>query len=70
MFSGSVWARAAELIRHTDAGWADVDLAKFEDMLRDIYLPQVIVGAPGYNGNWELSKYNLTTLLDISLANF
>ncbi|CAG9955568.1 unnamed protein product [Clonostachys rosea f. rosea IK726] len=35
-------------------GWADVDLAKFEDMLRDIYLPQVIVGAPGYNGNWEL----------------
>ncbi|KAL2689145.1 hypothetical protein Neosp_003197 [[Neocosmospora] mangrovei] len=24
-------------------------------MLRDVYLPEVIVGAPkGYNGNWDL----------------
>ncbi|CAH0046864.1 unnamed protein product [Clonostachys solani] len=66
-FAGSVWARAAELIKHTDAGWADADIAKFEDMLRDIYLPQVIVGAPGYNGNWELIMMEAATGISIFL---
>ncbi|RSL50880.1 hypothetical protein CEP53_008640 [Fusarium sp. AF-6] len=54
-WAGAVWARTAELIRYTDAGWSSSDITRFSAMLRDVYLPNVIVGAPqGYNGNWDL----------------
>jgi hypothetical protein len=52
-WAGSSWARAAEIIRYSDAGWADSDISAFEDMLRNVYLPEVIVGSDS-NGNWEL----------------
>lgn len=56
-WAGAAWARTAELIRYTDAGWSSSDITRFSAMLRDIYLPDVIVGAPkGYNGNWDLGK--------------
>lgn len=48
------WVRAAEIIRHTDAGWSDADIATFEKMLRDAYLPLVKNGSTNPN-NWELS---------------
>ncbi len=54
-WAGSSWARAAEIIRHTNAGWSSGDIAKFEDMLRNVYLPEVIIGSSS-NGNWELGK--------------
>lgn len=47
------WARAAEIIRHTNAGWSYSDITAFEKMLREVYLPPVIGGSE-YNGNWEL----------------
>jgi hypothetical protein len=50
----SVWPRAAEIIRYTAAGWAAADVARFEKMLHDVYLPEVEDGS-GSNGNWELS---------------
>ncbi|UPK90895.1 hypothetical protein LCI18_001830 [Fusarium solani-melongenae] len=54
-WAGAIWARTAELIRYTDAGWSSSDITRFSAMLRDVYLPDVIVGAPkGYNGNWDL----------------
>jgi hypothetical protein len=51
---GSVFPRAAELIRHTYTGWAAADVARFEALLRNVYLPEVINGSSS-NGNWELS---------------
>lgn len=54
-WAGSVFPRAAEIIRWTNAGWAASDVARFEKMLEDVYLPEVVAGAPKENGNWELS---------------
>lgn len=52
-WAGSVWARAAEIIRYTNAGWAASDITAFENVLRNVYLPTVIEGSQS-NGNWEL----------------
>ncbi|KAA8651411.1 hypothetical protein EYZ11_009224 [Aspergillus tanneri] len=53
-WSAATWARVGEIIRYTNAGWKDQDIEKFETMLRDVYLPEIIDGAPRKNGNWEL----------------
>ncbi|KAF4306358.1 putative secreted protein [Botryosphaeria dothidea] len=52
-WSGAVWARAAEIIRYTNAGWSQASITKFEKMLREVYLPVVAKGSTS-NGNWEL----------------
>ena len=52
---GSVWARAAELIRHTDAGWSQDGVEQFESMLRNVYLPLTVNGTRE-TANWELCK--------------
>jgi hypothetical protein len=59
-WAASVWTRAAEIIRYTDAGWTNSSIVAFEDMLRDVYLPEVIVGSD-YNGNWELGMLPMIT---------
>jgi hypothetical protein len=51
---GSVWPRAAEIIRYTYTGWSDVDILKFQNMLRTQYLSSVIHGNCE-NGNKELA---------------
>jgi len=51
---GSVWPRAAEIIRYTYSGWSDADILKFQNMLRTQYLPSVIHGNCE-NGNKELA---------------
>ncbi|KAL8968814.1 MAG: hypothetical protein Q9197_004670 [Variospora fuerteventurae] len=52
-WSGASWARAAEIIRYSNAGWSSGDIAAFEKMLRNVYLPMIIGGSKN-NGNWEL----------------
>lgn len=52
-WSGASWARAAEIIRYTYNGWAANDIAAFEEMLKNVYLPKLLVGSQN-NGNWEL----------------
>lgn len=63
-WAASIFTRAAELMRHTTSGmWEPADVARFEAMLRDVFLPEIIngtfpLGGPlGWwtNGNWELS---------------
>ena len=51
-WAGSVWPRAAEIIKYTYSSWPNQ--ARFATMLRNVYLPVVIVGSSS-NGNWELS---------------
>lgn len=63
----STWARAAELIRYSDAGWGDTNIAKFESMLRNVYLPLVKKGAPNYMGNWELVMMEATMFIGVFL---
>jgi hypothetical protein len=54
-WAGAVFPRAAEVIRHTWEGWPAANVARFERMLQTAYLPMIIDGCFGYNGNWELS---------------
>lgn len=54
-WSGASWARAAEIIRYSNAGWSSGDITAFEKMLRSVYLPMIIGGSKN-NGNWELGN--------------
>jgi hypothetical protein len=63
---GSVWPRAAEIIRYTYNGWSDADVAKFQNMLRTQYLPSIIHG-DCENGNKELSMTE--ALINIGVFN-
>ncbi|MBM2623046.1 alginate lyase family protein [Actinoplanes sp. LDG1-06] len=51
-WAGSVWPRAAEIIKHAYGSWPNQ--ARFATMLRTVYLP-VVIGGSSSNGNWELS---------------
>ncbi|MFE9560855.1 alginate lyase family protein [Streptomyces sp. NPDC006487] len=54
-WSGSTWARAAEIVHADYPGWGDGRVARFKEMLRTAYLPAVRAQVPSYNGNWELA---------------
>lgn len=52
-WSGASFSRAAELIRWTYGGtWSQ--LGRFQNLLRNVYLPEIRNGAGCKNGNWEL----------------
>ncbi|MFD5163817.1 alginate lyase family protein [Streptomyces hawaiiensis] len=54
-WTGSVWARAAEIVRHTPgAGWPAERVRGFADMLRTAHLPQVTASDPDFTGAWDL----------------
>ncbi len=53
-WAGSLFARAAELMR-TNPAWAKADVDRFAAMLKSAFLPNIIAGSIGDNGNWELA---------------
>jgi len=53
-WSALKWSRAAEIIRYSNAGWAQNEITQFEEMLSKVHLPLIYDGS-GSNGNWELS---------------
>jgi hypothetical protein len=59
-----VFPRAAEIIRYSNAGWAEADIDQFATMLTTVYLPEVVNGADS-NGNWELSMAEATINIGI-----
>ncbi|MFG1960281.1 alginate lyase family protein [Nonomuraea sp. NPDC049028] len=63
-WAGSVWPRAAEIIRYTYTSWPNVD--RFVTMLRTVYLPKVINGSNS-NGNWELSMMEAAVGISVFL---
>jgi len=56
-WSAQPFCEAAEIIRHTNAGWSSSDIAQFEKMLKDIFYP-LVKDKAGENGNWEASCIN------------
>src|SRR5882757_6157586 len=48
------WPRAAEIIRHSNAGWPAAQVAAFGTMLNTYMRPLLINGSTS-NGNWEIS---------------
>lgn len=63
-WAGSVWPRAAEIIRYTYGNWPGQ--ARFATMLRTVYLPMVIGGSSS-NGNWELSMMEAAVGISVFL---
>ncbi|CAM5596616.1 hypothetical protein SCANM63S_06323 [Streptomyces canarius] len=63
-WAGSVWPRAADIIRSTYTNWSQAD--RFATMLRDVYLPEVINGSDS-NGNWELSMMEAAVGISVFL---
>ncbi|GIE95009.1 alginate lyase family protein [Paractinoplanes rishiriensis] len=63
-WAGSVWPRAAEIIKHTYGNWPNQ--GRFATMLRNVYLPVVIVGSSS-NGNWELSMMEAAVGISVFL---
>ena len=64
-WAGSVWPRAAEIIRYTYPSWPNQ--GRFATMLRTVYLPVVIVGSSS-NGNWELSMMEAAIGISVFLS--
>ncbi|MFJ4846931.1 MULTISPECIES: alginate lyase family protein [unclassified Streptomyces] len=63
-WAGSVWPRAAEIIRYSYGNWPNVN--RFATMLRNVYLPEVINGSKS-NGNWELSMMEAAVGISVFL---
>jgi hypothetical protein len=63
-WAGSVWPRAAEIIRYTYTSWPNA--GRFATMLRTVYLPEVINGSNS-NGNWELSMMEAAVGISVFL---
>jgi hypothetical protein len=64
-WAGSVWPRAAEIIRYTYPSWPNQ--GRFATMLRTVYLPVVIAGSSS-NGNWELSMMEAAVGISVFLS--
>jgi hypothetical protein len=63
-WAGSVWPRAAEIIKYTYSSWPNA--ARFATMLRTVYLP-VVIGGSSSNGNWELSMMEAAVGISVFL---
>jgi hypothetical protein len=50
-WTGAMWPRAGEIIKHTNVGWDQHKIILFEGMLRNVYLPTVSKGNQHTNGN-------------------
>jgi len=47
------FCNAAELLKHSDAGWRQKDQQRFETWLRSVLWPLLRDFIPAYNGNWD-----------------
>ena len=65
-WAGSVWPRAADIIRASYSGWSAASFARFSTMLRTVYLPVVIKGSNS-NGNWELTMMEAAVGISVFL---
>lgn len=52
-WTGHVFCNAAEIIRHTNAGWQQHDIDQFTHMLLTVYYPLIRYYYPNANGNWD-----------------
>ncbi len=57
-WTGHKFCNAAEIIRYTDAGWANEDIEQFERMLLTVYVPLIREFFPEANGNWDAAMIN------------
>jgi len=64
---GVGFVNAAELIRHSDAGWEAKDQQRFEQMLREVFYPVIEDFFPSANGNWDASMIQTMLAMGVYL---
>lgn len=52
-WTGHLLCNAAEILRYTDAGWKQKDIAAFTHLLMTVYYPLMRPYYPQANGNWD-----------------
>lgn len=52
-WTGHLLCNAAEILRHTNAGWQQKDQEQFRHMLMTVYYPLLRYYYPQANGNWD-----------------
>jgi hypothetical protein len=62
---GFKMANAAELLRHSDAGWPEQNARRFGALLRNVFLPILYNFAPFANGNWDTAA--MKTMMAIAV---
>lgn len=63
-WAGATFCDAAEILRYSNSGWKDGDIAQFEGMMKNVFYP-IVSQHSNENGNWEASQIN--TLLAIGV---
>lgn len=58
-------ANAAELMRHTGAGWRPADAERFGKLLTEVFLPVIANFAAFANGNWDTAVIKLMLAIAI-----
>jgi hypothetical protein len=65
--SGITFANAAEILRHTQAGWGNRDQKEFERMLKDVFYPVIKDFYPTANGNWDAAMIQTMLAMGVFL---
>ncbi len=65
--AGINFLNAAELIRHTDAGWKQTDRHRFERLLRGVFYPVIRDFYPTANGNWDAAMIQTMLAMGVFL---
>jgi len=65
--AGISLVNAAEIIRHTRAGWGGSDQKQFERLLRDVFYAGIKDFYPTANGNWDASMIQTMMAMGVFL---
>ncbi len=65
--AGITFTNAAEIIRHTDAGWNEPDQARFEHLLREVFYDIIRELYPTANGNWDAAMIQTMLAMGVFL---
>lgn len=65
--AGINFVNAAEIVRHTRAGWASDDQNQFERLLRTVFYPIIKDFYPTANGNWDAAMIQTMLAMGVFL---
>ena len=65
--AGITFANAAEILRHTQAGWSEPDQKQFERLLRDVFYAVIQDFYPTANGNWDAAMIQTMLAMGVFL---
>lgn len=65
--AGITFTNAAEIIRHTDAGWSEPDQERLERLLREVFYDTIKDFYPTANGNWDAAMIQTMLAMGVFL---